>query len=314
MQTNQLKTFDIRKRRDFGAVIGDTFIYARRHFKPLLRSIIIIAGPFMLLAAIYTGISQVNIMDMRASEGYFSSVMLNSIISNLFMMLSMVLLIAVIHAYVKIDIEKKTEDEIKPDQVWQEVKQSIWKSLGIILLYIVAFGIMAGLFALIFYTGGPVVFGFTIFISIFIILYLAFRFSFVYAAGLLDDYSTVNSFSRSWYMSDGYFWNNVGIMFIFGMLLGAISSIASIPAVVFTVVGAMHGANADINPIWKFIVIAIQTVGTFIALTGYALPFIAYILQYFSAVEKTEGIGLLQRIEGMDLKTEDNTRWGEETY
>ncbi|MGZ5245242.1 MAG: hypothetical protein ACXWEY_04405 [Bacteroidia bacterium] len=314
MQTKAQKPFEIRKRRDFGTIIGDTFSYARKHFKPLVKAILIIAGPFILLAAIYTGISQVNVLNYNITDSTFSAVFFNSIISNLIMMLAMVLLIAAIHAYVKKDLENTTGEEIRTDEIWQLVKQNIWKTLGIVLLFFVFFAMIGGLFALIFYAGGRVIFGFSVFLGMFFIIYLAFRLMYVYAAGLLDNYSIIDSFLRSWQMSNGYFWNNFGIMFIFGILVGTVSGFAAIPTAIFTVVGALHGTNAEINPIWKFVVIAIQTVGTFIALICYALPFIAYILQYYSAVEKTEGTGLLQRIENMDLKPEDNQRWSEETY
>ncbi len=313
MQAAQI--FEIRKKRDFGAVVGDTFVYFRKHFKPLLRANIIIAGPFMLLAAIYTSLAQVNIFEMRTDSSYFSTVMLNSIISNLFMMLAMVLVIAVVHAYVKIDLNGiNNNEEIRTETVWQGVKTGIWKSLGIILLWVVCFALLAAAFGLVFYTLGAVFFGFMIFISIFFLIYLFFRFSFVFPAGLLDDYSVLDSFTRSWQISYGYFWNNFGIGILFSILIAMVSGFAAIPSTIFTVVSAMHGADAEVNPIWKFIVIAIQTVGTFVALLGYILPYLAYILQYYSAVEKAEGTGLLQRIENLTLSTEDKHNWGEETY
>jgi hypothetical protein len=286
----------------------------RRHFKPLMRVILIIAGPFLLLSAIYTSIAQVHMFDISLRSDYLSTVFFNSIISNVFVLLAMVLLIAVVHAYVKADAENKENDEeLKTDKILQLVKQNVWKSLGLVFLYILFFAVTGGIYALIFYAGGPVVFSFLIILGVFFFIYLAFRLSYVFAAGLLDDYSVTDSFIRSWNLSTGYFWTNLGIAFIFGMLVGMISTFTALPSMILSMIVATHGGNMDINPIWKLLGIIIQTIGSLIAQAGYALPLIAYILQYYSAVEKTEGIGLLEKIEKMEIKTEEDS-WGEESF
>jgi uncharacterized membrane protein (DUF106 family) len=55
----QQKT-QLRKIRDFGENFSDTFQFIRKEFKPLLVSFILVAGVFMLITAIVSGLYQKN--------------------------------------------------------------------------------------------------------------------------------------------------------------------------------------------------------------------------------------------------------------
>ena len=48
----------LRKIRDFGENFSDTFQFIREEFKPLLVSFILVAGVFMLVTAIFSGLYQ----------------------------------------------------------------------------------------------------------------------------------------------------------------------------------------------------------------------------------------------------------------
>ncbi|RYD76756.1 MAG: hypothetical protein EOP53_14130 [Sphingobacteriales bacterium] len=306
------KQFEIHKKRDFGEVISDTFLFVRIHFNPLLRAILTIAGPFILLASIYTAFTQVNMLDISRLPGNFNLFGLNLIISNMFLFLAILLLYTTVHSYVKNVME--ITDNAKPtvEEVWRGAKTGIWKSIGIGLGFGLIMMIIAGAYAFIFRLGGAVLMVFVFLIGFFAVIYFIFRFVYTFPAALVDEYSVAESFSRSWKLTYDHFWANFGIALVFSLLISMVGLVAMIPYFILTFMTAMHG-SAGISPIWKFVVIVTQTAGTFIANSSYAVFAIAFIIQYFSAVEKTEGVGLLQKIENLELTKEDE-RWGEETY
>jgi hypothetical protein len=310
----QQPILELRKKRDFGEVISETFQFIRQNFKPLVRAALFIAGPFLLGAAIYFTVSYVNMLTGISSQtfGRSGSYTMNMLVSLIFILAGQAMLFTVVHDYIKLLLSGKKKEEITVAAVWQLARADVWKAIGINLMlglifvvsvFLIALIVSAlGVFGVLFALGGIVA-----------IIFLAGRLSLAHAAGLVENYSVGDSLARSWEMTAGKFWSSLGTLFVLTLVVGVCSYLLYIPIMLLAFVILQHGGNMEISLVWKSMVVILQAAGYLVVFMGYMVPAIGLILQYLGCVESKEGHGLMERIEELKLET-DESHWGEETY
>jgi hypothetical protein len=305
---------ELRKKRDFGEVISDTFQFVRQNFKPLLRSSLYISGPFLLLAAIYFTISYVNMLSsisVYATERN-ASYAINMLVSVVFIAVGLAVQYAVVHDYTRLLLEGRKKEDIKVADVWQLVKRDVWKAVGINIVIAVIIILCVAVLVLLVAAMGPIAILFVL-IGMVGIFILFVKLSLSFPAALLENYSVFNSLARSWSMTQGMFWSTIGTVFILGLVVGVCSYVLYIPIFIMLFLVGMHGGNMDIDPLWKTLIIVFQSLGYLIIFMAYMIPSIGLILQYLNCVERREGHGLLERIDNLKMET-DESHWGEEQY
>jgi len=104
---------NFKQERDFNALISDTFEFIRQEFKPLIKSLLTYAGPFILITAFLQARYQSNMYNSLGVKGMsdplwaFKSIFSTEYFLYIFAyMISNLVLTLVIYSYVKLNAEK----------------------------------------------------------------------------------------------------------------------------------------------------------------------------------------------------------------
>jgi uncharacterized membrane protein (DUF106 family) len=133
------QTIELRKLRDFGQVITDTFTFFKENFKPLMRSLFIICGVFILLGTVtstaaYLNMSSVfnfrpggfNTYDM---EGHTRSYFISTAFNLLVLLLSQSCTYLVTLCYISVYLQNNKSQPTLAE-VWGFFKYYFWRVLG----------------------------------------------------------------------------------------------------------------------------------------------------------------------------------------
>jgi len=127
---------ELRKVRDFSENLNDTIAFIRQNFKPLLGSFVAIAGVFMLVSAILSGLYQSQyalffkeiFMGKRANPEFAATNMLDGryFLVIMFSWLNFVAMQVAVISYMKVyDVKNQQTPEIV--EVWDVFKQHFFK-------------------------------------------------------------------------------------------------------------------------------------------------------------------------------------------
>ncbi len=277
---------ELRKIRDFGQNLNDTFAFLRQNLKPLLASFFAICGIFMLGQAIFNGIYQSHSMGMLrrlfaggrpAADGYSPFAALFSIeylMSIIFMLIVFTSMKVVLASYLKYYLENNGQHP-GIEQIWELYKKYFFK----VFLYNIPISML-------------IIIGFVFCIVPGVYLWVVLT-PFVFVIVIEDaDFST--AFSRCFEIIKQNFWIAFAIYLVAGFIYYISSSIIGI------VMGAIIGlatyfttknAGATLGIVTSFLNI--------FSFTFYIIYFISAGLQYFSLTEERDGTGILDRISNI---------------
>ncbi len=220
METNEFIIF--KKERDVGTMITDTFKFLRTQWKEYFLSVLKIVGPVLLITLIvligyFFAMSDIfsNINNTDSPSTFLSSFIpwmgiLFLVYIVLYTLLSMTSLY-----FIKSYIETKGKPvyhEIKT-QVWR----NFWKFLG--LGFLVGISVFAG--AILCYLPG---------IYLWVILSLGF------AIMVFENRSAGDSYSHSFTLIKGEWWNTFGVKLLVGLLVGILAQAFAIPALIYQMI------------------------------------------------------------------------------
>ncbi|HTL06646.1 MAG TPA: hypothetical protein VL307_00270 [Chitinophagaceae bacterium] len=280
---------ELRKIRDFGGNIGDTFAFLQQNFKPLLKAFFAICGLFMLVEAIFSGIYQsrsmggllqqiisgrINTARYNNDNPYAAIFSFEYFMVILFMLLTFASMKVVVGAYLKYYLEN---DGRKPgiDDIWQLYKKYFFR----VFLYSIPPGVLS-IVGLIFCLA-PGIYLWTVFVP------------FTYVI-MMEDADFGTAFSRCFHLIKGYFWPTFFIYLVAGIIYYVSSSIISL------VVGLVVGVAAYFTT--KDVSSTVGIVTSFLNVFSFAFYIIFFLsagLQYFSLTEQRDGTGILQRINNI---------------
>jgi hypothetical protein len=270
--------------RDIGEVLNASMYFIRDHFKPILRSIIYIAGPVLIAVVVISSFYMAGEFSAGAdplstgSAGY----MLLFFINNLLALLVTIVIVAVMYEYIFLCYRQGIR-EYGVDEVWYAVKKRI-------ALYVI-FSVLTGIITFI---------GF-----LFLVvpgIYLAVTLSFVYAVAFLEDRTFAGAVSRCYDFVQGHWWNTFGLLLLAYVIYYIISMLFGLPALIYgAVIGilATGGGETNISYLLSFAITLISSV-SYVAII---LPVTATAYQYFNIMERKYAPGLSRDIE--NLKTAD---------
>ncbi|WP_183575266.1 hypothetical protein HDF18_15055 [Mucilaginibacter sp. X5P1] len=282
---------ELRKTRDFGQIINDSFIFFKENFKSLTISLLIITGLFLLASVISNVLTYVSMSDLYSgsfarSPGfthYTSSYIINTLINAFIALLTQVFIHLTTVCYISVYLQKGNKQPTF-DEVWGYFKYYFLRAVGsgflIFLLLCVGF-------VMCFIPG----------IYLTPILYL------IIPIIVIENSSFKYAFNKSFKLIKDNWWFTFGVLFVMGLIVGMAAGIASIPATIISVGSGFLSLKSFTMPV--FIICSILRGLIMIA---YALPSIAICMSYFTLSEEKEGLGLLSRIE--NLGKNDNTDTG----
>jgi hypothetical protein len=319
MQTMRI---EFRRQRDFGDKISATFDFLRINFRSILRSVVLIAGPIILI-----GIGLGVIFGSRIAENWntifndgfkseplvFGSLILGGVLYFLFIYTT---IIAVIYSYIQLYLQDT--DLINDTQtVFEYTKTNFLNivkiTLGTIFLVLVVYGIFAGILVAVFAGtsgGGAASAGIMILAFMFIffpiLIYGVIALSFVPFICIIEEKGFFASISRSFYLIKNHWWNTFGYILVIGLIQTFMSYIFQIPLLfyssAFPLVSLGEKDSSFIYTAGYIILFLIYLFGSQI-LNIFNLTAVAF--QYFNIVEIKEGVGLQQRIHKVGEKKKE---------
>jgi len=271
---------ELRKTRDLGENLNDTFLFIRQNFKPLLTSFIGIAGIIMLADAIISGIYQ------GQATNVFKDILggRNTVYSPLSLIgptyfgvlilgwINFIAMNAVITCYIKL-YDSLQGQSPTVQQVWEEFKKYFIK----VFIYTIPITLLT-------------ITGFTL--CLIPGIYLAVVFAPFPIALIVEDQTFGGAWNRCFAIIKNNFWPSLGI-YILAYLIYAFSA-----GIISTVIAAITGlisyfTTKDISATIG-IVTSILSIFSFIF---YIVFYVSVCLHYFNLAERHDGTAMMQRLD-----------------
>ena len=290
MELNQKISF--YEKRDFGEKINVTFAFLRQNFVPLAKSILFIAGPFILLVAIIAGVYQATMLGVSSDQEAFDymSIMTQSSLASFLSIFVSALLVAVVYAYVVLYVERDDYQYITVSDVWNMAKQHYLSVVLSVFVYSILFVIG---FMLLFIPG-------------FIVLAAL---SFLFIIQMKERISFGEAFSRCFKLVSSNYLSTLGLIFVMTFLIMVLGIVITLPFSIALGVPAFFSISqdatmSDAGGLMKGLFILLQVVSSLISYLLYAILLIAIAFQYSNLVEKKEAAGLLESVGTIGTRRE----------
>ncbi|WP_299226177.1 hypothetical protein [uncultured Psychroserpens sp.] len=286
-----MKTYiELKKQREFGEILADTFAFIRNEFRPFLGAIAKIAGPYIalfiigLIFYIYIIGDQFNFDFINSTEIYSDplKMILAYIVYIVTATLAYVFTTSTALHYIKSYVDHKGNPNI--DEVKQNVNNTFWGFLGLSILKGLTVGFAAVLCCI------PV-------------FYVIVPMSVVFPIMVYKNMNATDAYSYSYSLIKDEFWITLATVIVLIIIMYVLSMVFAIPTVIYTwakmgVFGnEIDPGNLDtlVDPVY----IALNVLSSFIQ---YALNLIVVIgsaFIYFNLNERKNFSGTLERIESL---------------
>jgi hypothetical protein len=286
-----MERIEFLQERDLGGVISATFDFVRQNAKPLFYALVIIVVPFAFASAglDYLLKESVNASDRR---GFNTLTILVSAFGNL-------LLMTVCFAFVR---QYRAEDSTEFQDVWAESKDilgSVFRTnLGIGVLLLILVLSVALIVTILGLPSNPFAFGFVLFQ--FGMLFILLATVLIYHVLLLlhpihleEENGFIEGLRRLRYLLTDHFWQTIGIFLILLLIEIILRVFLALPSLALA--GLKNYLPTEFLTILKPFASAITNAGSIFQVFVY----IGIYFQYFNLLERKEGQGLSERIEGI---------------
>lgn len=322
----EFRAIDYQQTRDFSRKVNATFEFIRQNFKPLGKSILIIAGPAVLVGSIMGGSFMSEYMTMLTSissnpdalSNYFltAGFWVQFLLMFVFLTVSFVVAISTINNYIILYGEKKS-NKIEVSEVWERVRKTFWVYMVTTLLFVVVM-IVAYIVMLIpvFILGAisPFLIFFGVVILVCGLFYITISASLTYFVQLQESKGFFDALARSFKLirDTGKWWSTFGIITILYLVMMVISYIFLIPYYIILFTSTLHSVSTGVaeepSSVMQIATIVFFTLYYMAQMILYALPNIGIAFQYFNLVELKESKGLMNRIEEFGQAGDASTR------
>ncbi|MBS1557877.1 MAG: hypothetical protein JST69_04040 [Bacteroidetes bacterium] len=319
----EFKPIEFHQARDFGKKINATFEFLKQNFKPLSKSILLIAGPAVLIGSIFLGSFFSDFFsllmqprtDPQESIKYFSSFSfwMQMALMYVFLILSYIITLATINGYMETYYQKKS-NQIQVSEVWEATRNLIWKYAGSMLLIFISsmvLGLALVLISVVFKMIATALMVLWIIVAILGMLYLFVGISLVFFIQAHEPQGFFSAAGRSLQLIKGKWWSTFGIAFTLSLIGGTISYLFILPYYVFMIISALHGTNEgklEMSETMKMASYVFFTLYYLAQMLLQTLPQIGLVFQYFNLVERKEATGLMGDIENFGKPLPDNNR------
>lgn len=280
---------ELRRMRDFGQIINDSFTFLKENFKPLFKSLFIICGFFILIGIISTAFTYMNIstvftLDMNSYDAQSKpfAYFLSAFVSAFILLITQAFIYLVTLCYISVYLQKNNATPTLAE-VWGYFRYYFFRVLGgSILIYFIL--IISFLLCVI-----PGIYMFPIVYLIIPII-------------VIENSSFGYAFNKSFRLIKNNWWLVFGVIFIMSLIVGVASSIVSLPITIVTLGDRFLSLKGFRLPL-----IIVSSVLRNLLLLAYVLPAIAVCLCYFNLAEEKDGTGLLDRIGKLGKSGDDQS-------
>lgn len=290
---------EFRKAREFGDLIGDTFLFIRQNFKPLMKVFIYLCGIFIIGGMLSSMLTQLQLVGMVKANGLSTykdpfrmiyNFGFNYVLMIAFIMLTYTSMYVTILSYISLYIQKGNEAP-NVAEVWAYFKYYFLRMLGSSLL-------MSIFFVLCFIC------------CIIPGIYVFPAMSLFYPIMILENGNFSHSFSRSFKLLKDEWWVTAAVLIVIYIIFYAFSTIVQMPALIITMIGAFTHGERSISTTYAIV----TSVSQYVSQVFMIIPIVCTALCYFNLVERKENTGLLGRIGGFGEGSLTQTHSAPEEY
>lgn len=310
---NQEK-INLRQIRDFGETFNTSVKFVRQNFKLFFKSLLFIAGPFLLISSIAGAFYQANAITMqsRLQSGMmeygnnpmdivleqFGWTYLIFIVASLIANLA---LVGTVYSFM-INYAEKGPGQFTVNDVSSKLIQNAGGILatffGLTILFILIFGVIVGL-GVALGIAVPALGVLFLIAAIFgmLILFppLIWQLSVVYLVKMEDGFTVMSSYGQTREVMRGNFWWTWVIVVCASIGIGIIGIVFTLPQIAYQMVltfsSLQGGSNETSIP---FVIVA--TICTFCTTLLYSLMYVINGVHYYSLAEQNDGKGLMEKI------------------
>ncbi len=271
---------EFRKIREFGDVIGDTFLFIRQNFKPLMKTFFIICGLFIVASIISMVIQKSKVTQYNYSNGWYSTYTTTLLTWEylLYAVLSLINYVSMyiaILSFIGVYIEK---GNVAPtmDEVWGYFKHFFFRVLGstfIMSLFLIVCFIAC------------IIPGIYVFPAC----------TLFYPIMILENASFGHSFERSFKLLKNEWWITAVTLFIIYFIYYITSMIVQMPAFFLQMLGTFTNGERAISQTYQIISACLTFAGQVFTI----IPIVASAFLYFNLVERKENTGLFGRMNNL---------------
>ncbi len=279
----EIPQLNLKRYRDFGQLITDTFLFLKQERQLLLKVILTYVGPFVLVTAFagaWMQTSMIKSMDFTNITdpfGFLRDVGFKYLLYILATLVSTTMMMCTLYSYMYL-YSQKGHNGFEQEEVWEMVKMKFFPTLGILLLV----GIIVFFGALLCFVPG---------------IYLAGAFTLVIASSIFENLSVGESMQRSMYLVKEDWWFSIGISFVMSLIAGFLGAIFVAPSSIMSMFLMLNNIQGESSETISIIYLILAAIGTFCASILYGIPHITMSMFYFSQVEKKESPNLINKIE-----------------
>jgi hypothetical protein len=271
----------LRKKRDLGEILSDTFAFARINRKPLFNILLKTTGIFFLLNVLFSGFYQyvnVNQMILTDPAAFFGALFLLMLGSILYYASATAAIYSTMQNYM---ISKGNIDEpgilrAAKERIGQMIMLSIIAYLVIALGFV--FLIIPGIYFIV-----PMVMAFPVF--------------------FFKELGKTESIRAAFKLVSGYWWVTLGTIIVISILIGIISFVFQLPGTVYLGVKTFFSIsqdNADLEGMsGDYIYLLLATIGSAASSVMSIFLIIATGLVYFDLDEGKNKTGIRAKLEDL---------------
>lgn len=272
-----MQSFNHRVSRDVGDILTDTFQYVRIHYKTLGKGLVFFVFPLYLIQAfLMQGYS-----DQIFSTLFQPDAIFDFIGWRYFTSIAISLLAYGVLSVVALKHLGLTDQGINPEAS-DLMEDSILLIFRFIGLYILLFLILIA----------------SAFFFFFPAVFFGIRLSLAPAALILENRGVGDAISRSWELTQGYWWATFVLFFIMYIIVIFVTYVFILPTTILSIFLMDSGAASEANN-YSTLFTVLTSFSAAIGSLFTAILHISFALQFYNLVERKEGGSLRSRIESL---------------
>ncbi|WP_040251004.1 glycerophosphoryl diester phosphodiesterase membrane domain-containing protein [Psychroserpens mesophilus] len=291
-----MKSFiELKKQREFGELLADTFAFIRNEFKPFFGALINISGPYVALFLfamvfyMYIVGDQFNFDLIQSNQFYSSPLKLISAYGLYFgtAILAYTFTTSTVLHYIKSYVKHK--GIVNVEEVKRDVYKYLWRFLGLSILK-----------------------GLTIFISFLIcclpVFYFVVPMVVVLPILVFEEIGASDAYAKSFPLIKDEFWITLATILVFLIIYWVVSSVFAIPTIIYTYAkmgifsGEIDPGSLDtfVDPVYIFLNVLSQ----FFQYILNVITIVGSAFIYFNLNERKYFSGTLERINSLGKSEE----------
>jgi hypothetical protein len=290
------KPLDLRRVRDFGATISDTFAFLRLHWRPLATLYALFVVPFLLLATLLGADAFPSLFQSlsKGFDGILSELVAvgpRLLLSALNYLIGTTLYPTLVYLYMRRVDESPGVRPALRDCTRQLLPKTLL-NLGYVLVLVLALGL--GLLIVLL----PVL-GVLLYIPA--VMWLVVCFTILTPVVVIEDRPFPTAFSRAVRLVTGRWWYTLGVVMVIGLICYFLSSIISIAVNLVTGQAAINflDPEKDLGRIFDRNQILISGISFIVQQVFYLVLHVCMGIHYFSLVEVKDARGLEARLDSL---------------